>query len=72
MLIDQYRTVRYYHQFFNHWAIKLEKLEHYRFLWWRWARWQRVCDHPFDDQVPHGWRDFNIVDQITITKLEIC
>jgi len=71
-MLSQYRTVRYYHQGFNNWAIKLERLEHYRLLWWRWTRWEAVCDNPFDDQAPSGWEDFNIVDAITDTKLNIC
>jgi len=69
---DEYRTVRYFHQFFNHWAVNLEKKVYYRFLWWKWERWHVVCKNVFDEHIPHGWKEFNIVDHITIKNLTTC
>ena len=72
MLIDQFRIVKYYHQGFNNWALRLEKLEHYQFLWWKWHRWEMVSDHPFIESAPLTWSDFNIVEEITDNKLKVC
>lgn len=72
MLISEYRIVRYYHQFFNHWAVRLEKKQVTRLFWWTFTRWERVCNNSFDDIVPKDWRAFNIVEEITLNELEIC